>query len=198
MPKKKKGTFIVFYGVNNLGKSTQALMLVDQLKKDGKMAEYLKYPVYDLEPSGPIINSYLREGNPYNLTPTEVQTLYAFNRTQYEPQLVDKLIAGVTIVAEDYTGTGIAWGTGLGVHPELLRIINSHLIVEDVGLLFTGSRFAAGKEDNHVHEQDDDLTEKVDIIHKRLAKERGWHIIEANRSRMSIHEEIVQIVSKKT
>ena len=84
------------------------------------------------------------------------------------------------------------------MHPELLREINSHLIVEDIPLLFTGTRFAAGIEHNHVHEQDDGLAEKVNIIHKRLAKERGWHIIEANRSRMTIHEEILSIVKKHT
>ena len=42
------GKFIVIYGVNNLGKTTQANMLVQKLKASGLKAEYLKYPIYDL------------------------------------------------------------------------------------------------------------------------------------------------------
>ena len=41
-----RGKFIVLYGINNLGKTTQAKMLVDKLKLHGLEAEYLKYPVY--------------------------------------------------------------------------------------------------------------------------------------------------------
>jgi len=48
------GKFIVLYGINNLGKTTQTRILVDKLKLHGLKAEYLKYPVYDLAPSGPI------------------------------------------------------------------------------------------------------------------------------------------------
>ena len=50
--------------MNNLGKTTVVKSLIDFLKSERKDAIYLKYPVYDLEPNGPRINRYLREGNP--------------------------------------------------------------------------------------------------------------------------------------
>src|SRR3989344_7041055 len=108
--KNKIGKFIVIYGINNLGKSTQAKILVEKLGQEGFSAEYLKYTIYDLKPSGPIINDYLREGNRDNLSPREIQILYTMNRYQFESRLKDKLSQGVNIVAEDYTGTGLAWG----------------------------------------------------------------------------------------
>ena len=53
------GKFIVFYGINSLGKSTQAEILIDRLEKNGRKAEYLKYPVYELQ-TGKEINKVLR------------------------------------------------------------------------------------------------------------------------------------------
>ena len=57
-----RGKFITFYGINNIGKSTHARILYDRLKELGYDPIYLKYPVYDMEPSGPYLNKILREG----------------------------------------------------------------------------------------------------------------------------------------
>lgn len=126
------GKLIVLYGINNLGKSTQAKLLVEKLKTEGLKAEYLKYPIYNLSPSGEILNDYLREGNFYDLHSREAQIIYALNRTQYQDILIKKLEAGIHVVAEDYKGTGIAWGLGAGVSEVFLKSINSHLIDEDL------------------------------------------------------------------
>jgi len=184
----KKGKFIVLYGINNLGKSTQAKLLVQRLNKEGETAEYLKYPIYDLSPSGIILNSYLRQNNPYNLTPKEAQVIYCLNRTQYEKELTDKLKEGIHVVAEDYKGTGIAWGIGANVNGDFLKSINSHLLNEDMSFLFDGERFLDSKETNHKHETDDTLTNKVRKSHLDLAQEYGWIKINANRTINEIHE----------
>lgn len=192
----KKGKLIVLYGINNLGKSTQAKLLVEKLKQGGQLAEYLKYGIYDLEPSGPILDAYLRQGNPYNLTPREFQLVHVLNRTQYQPVLLEKLGQGINIVAEDYIGTGLAWGMGAGVDENFLKQINTHLIKEDLAFLFQGQRFSDGIEAVHKHEQDDELTEKVRLAHEKLADEFGWIRINANRSIEEIGQEIWEQVKK--
>jgi len=174
------GKLIVLYGINNLGKSTQAKLLVERLNQEGLKAEYLKYPIYDLNPSGEILNDYLREGNFYNLSPKEAQIIYALNRTQYQSELIKKLEAGIHIVAEDYTGTGIAWGIGAGVSEIFLRSINSHLIPEDLVFLFDGERFMQAMEKTHKHETNNDLTNKVRWAHLKLKEESGWIKVNAN------------------
>ena len=189
----KKGKFIVLYGINNLGKTTQAKLLVASLNKEGNKAEYLKYPIYDLEPSGPILNNYLRGGNIYNLSRRDVQFIYALNRTQYENELKNKLDRGINIVAEDYTGTGKAWGIGTGVDENFLNDINAHLLKEDLGMLFDGERFTDSIEKNHKHESDNVLMEKVRAVHLYLAKKYKWQKINAN----SPIEEIREIVWDK-
>lgn len=193
-----KGIFIVLHGINNLGKTTQAKLLVEKLKENGYEAEYMKYPVYDLEPSGKILNNYLREGNKYNLSPREIQTVYALNRTQYEPELKRKLDSGINIIAEDYTGTGICWGIGAGVAEDYLKLINSHLLKEDLDFLFDGTRFTESTEQGHKHETDNQLLEKVRQTHLRIAEEFGWKKINANLTIPQIHailwEEIKKII----
>ena len=187
-----RGTFIVLYGINNLGKTTQAKKLVDRLNAEGKKAVYLKYPIYDLAPSGHLLNSYLREGNPYQLCAREAQLLYVLNRTQYESTLQSLLDSGTHVIAEDYTGTGICWGIGAGVDELFMDTINNHLLGEDVSFLFEGNRFTEATEQSHKHETNDSLIEKVADVHKKRGRVHNWIPIQANESIETIHEELWQ------
>lgn len=187
---KNKGKFIVLYGINNLGKTTQAEKLVEKLKNEGKEAEYLKYPIYKIKASGEILNNYLRGKNEHNLTPKEAQIIYAINRSQYEKILLEKLESGINIIAEDYVGTGIAWGIGAGVNEQFLKKINSHLLKEDLGFLFDGKRFIESIEESHKHETNENLMNKVRDIHLKLAEEFDWVKINVNLSIEEIHKEL--------
>lgn len=205
----KRGKLIVIYGINNLGKTTQAELLAERISRDIGGAIYLKYPLYDLEPSGPIINAYLRpnkfpgvlpEDMP-KLSPREFQILQILNRTQFQPTLERWLEKGDYVVAEDYKGTGIAWGMGAGVNKDFQVMLNLYLTAEDIIFLFDGKRFDDGRERGHTHEEDDKLTEKVRLAHLELAKDFDWRIVRANRPDLSkeesirvIHEEIWDIV----
>ncbi|MDP3953933.1 MAG: hypothetical protein Q8Q06_00770 [bacterium] len=189
-----KGKFITIYGINGIGKTTQTTTLHSRI---GGLL--IKYPIYDLAPSGPILNAYLRKGNPYKLTPREAQMFYAMNRTQYEPRLIQSINENHAkyIIAEDYTGTGIAWGIGTGVDKKFLLEINSHLLKEDISIVMIGERFETGVEKDHKHEKNLELTRRVNDIHLELAKEFGWHIINANQSKEKVHKDIWEIVSKE-
>ena len=186
----KRGKLIVFYGINNLGKSTQAKLLVARLNSEGKSAQYIKYPVYDLKPSGPIINAYLREGNPYKLAAREAQILYAYNRMHFEPKLIESWENGTHVITEDYWGTGVAWGVGAGVDLDFLLMINKPFQWEDLALLFVGKRFDSGKEKGHLHEDDDAFMEKVRKTHDNLGERFGWKNIHANGTIEQIAQDI--------
>jgi len=189
-----KAKLIVLYGINNTGKTTQAKLLVEKLKTEKRQAEYLKYGIYDLQPSGDVLNSYLREGNPDNLSAREFQLLHVLNRTQYQPTLEKKLDQGINIVAEDYIGTGIAWGMGSGVDKDFLIKINSHLRQADIVILLDGQRYKQAVEKNHQHETDDELNDKVRQTHLELSKDFGWHVVDANQSVEQVQEDIWGVV----
>jgi len=190
----KKGKLIVFYGTNNLGKSTQAKILVDKLNSLNFPTEYLKYPLYDLAPSGELINNYLRNNNPHQLTAREAQIIYTLNRTQYQNEIIKKLENGINIIAEDYTGTGIAWGSGAGIDQNFLEEINKHLIKEDLAILFDGERFKNSIESNHKHEEDEEFSKRVRQIHLELGKKFNWIKINANLTIEEISQQILSII----
>ncbi len=189
-----QGKFIVFYGINNLGKTTQAKMLADYLNKKNIKAEYLKYAIYDLEPAGKLINEYLRGGNPNNFSPREFQLLQYINKVNFENILKEKLNKGISVIAEDYSGTSIAWGAGAGVDRALLEYLYSFIYKEDLAILFDGERFTDSIEKNHKHENDGALTARVRQVHLELAKKYHWKKINANQPIEKVRKDILRIV----
>lgn len=169
-----KGKFITIYGINNIGKSTHAKILVENLEKAGHKAKYFKYPIYDLEPSGPIINKILRSEGSQKISEQELQLWFVLNRYQFEPELKKWLDEGYVVIAEDYTGTGLAWGTAKGLSLEWLETVNKFLVQEDFAILFEGQRNLEAKEDNHVHESDEDLVDKCREVLSKLADKYSW------------------------
>ena len=190
----KSGKLIVIYGSNNLGKTTQAKLLVEKLNQQGYKAEYLKYPIYDCKPTGPQINQILRGGKSQKISELELQGLYAQNRRDFQPQLKKKLKQGINIVAEDYIGTGLAWGVTKGADLTALEKQNQDLIKEDITILLDGRRFLDGKEKNHLHEQSDDWMTKNRQVHLDLAKKYNWQIVNANQTVEKVTQDIWQKV----
>lgn len=192
-----QGRFITLYGINNIGKSTQAKLLVERLKKEGKKAVYLKYPIYDLEPTGPKLNSILRSKE-QTVSEEELQLLFVQNRIDFEPQLLRYLEDGYYVVAEDYIGTGIAWGASKGADLQWLEAINAPLLHEDLPIYMKGKRFLQAKEDVHIHETNDELIKRCEETFDLLAKKLSWNLVQATGSLEEVAENIWQIVVDKT
>ena len=192
---EKAGKLIVIYGGNNIGKTTQAKQLVEWLKEQGHDSEYLKYPIYD-SPTGKRINGILREHKEKNISEQEFQELYYENRKEFEPQLRKLLNQGKIVVAEDYIGTSLAWGSAKGAEYEYLKKLNSDLVQEDLCILMNGKRFLEGKEQGHIHEENEQLREKMRERHAEIGKELGWQEVNANQGKEKVFEEIKKIVEK--
>lgn len=170
----RKGLFIAIYGVNNIGKSTHARLLVKKIRAAGRECEYLKYPIYDLEPTGPEINRILRSGGSQKVSEEHLQTLFMQNRRDFEPKLRQMLDDGKVVVAEDYVGTAIAWGTAKGLTLPYMEKLNGGLLKEDLSLLIHGKRDVRARENGHIHENNDELMEKVANNLDELGKKYGW------------------------
>lgn len=171
-----RGKFITFYGINNIGKSTHARILVDRLKKEGYDPVYIKYPIYDLEPTGPYLNKILRDGT-QAVSEEELQLWFTINRHQFEAELKKLLAEGKTVIAEDYIGTGLAWGMTKGCDEEWLEQINRYLLRADMAILIDGERTKQAIEKGHIHETNDHLMQKARKSHMHLAKRYAWYVI---------------------
>lgn len=193
-----RGKFIVIYAANNLGKSKQLDLLEKTWCQMGREYVRIKYPRYHT-PTGKIINRELR-GLPeerLNLTDLELQTIYAQDRREYEPALLEMLKQG-DVFAEDYLGTGIAWGLTKGVSGSYLYEINSDLLVPDISILLDGERFSSGIEKGHRFEDGKEGEwERNREIHRELAAEFGWEIVNANQSPENVHDEVLRVIAKK-
>lgn len=171
-----RGKFLVMYGSNNSGKSAQVDLMSDWLKEQGKEVVTLKYPIYATE-TGKLINSALREGA--DISNSDLQWIFAEDRSYYEPTLVEMLDSGLWVLSEDYVVTGLAWGLTMGVDREFLNKVNKGLLVPDWSMLIDNeNRFTSGIEHHHRHEGAGDETwERNRLIHLDLAREFGLEVI---------------------
>ena len=192
-----RGKMITLYGINGIGKTTQVELLVQFLKSQGKQASRLKYPVYDLEPEGPFIYQYLRDADfrsENELSTEALQQKYADNRKRYELELKRRLAQGEWIVAEDYTGTGIAWGLTWGADLEYLEAINQDLYQPDLNILMHGARFDTAIEVGHRNETAEDRIKICKNFHLLLGERYHWQQVNANQSIGQVAEDIIQII----
>ncbi len=192
----KKGKFIVIYGANNLGKTTQVKLLQKTLEDKGIKVKLVKYPVYDLAPTGPKINAVLRKG--LKMDEEKLQKLYVQNRRDFEPTLKSFLNQGFWVIAEDYVDTGIAWGLVRGVSLEKLERINKGLLPEDLSILIFGKRFKDGVEASHRNESDDQIWQTAQDKHLFLAAKYGWKKINANQTIEKVHKDILKNIEKNS
>lgn len=194
----KRGKLITFYGINNIGKSTQCKILIENLKKRGYDAVYLKYPVYSIEPSGLFINKTLRnsEGNEQKISEDELQMWFTINRYQFEPELKRLLSEGKIVIAEDYVASGLAWGSAKGASLDWLIEMNKYLVKEDFTIYLKGRRNIQAKETNHLHESNDELMETCQFIFDNLALKFNWTKVNVKNSIGETADDIWKEISK--
>ena len=184
------GILFTMMGVTNIGKTTQQELLEKRLLDEGFTISKVKYPRYDLLPTGPRINAYLRGGNPENLSAQEFQVLNVKNKFDFEPELLKLIDEYDIVIAEMYSGTGIAYGMGDGLDKDWFVKQYENLKGPDVAVLLDGKRFLESREANHSYENDDVKTEKIRLAHIELAKDFGWNIVNANQNLDTVHEDI--------
>lgn len=191
-----KGKFITLYGINNIGKSTQAQVLTEKLISEGYDAEFLKYPNYSVSPSGQFLDSLLRGHGDQKISEDELQLWFVLNRYQFQNEVLAKLEAGKVLVVEDYVGTGIAWGMAKGLERSWLEAVNTGLLKEDLAIYLYGQRHLGAKEVSHIHEQNDELVERCRVIHDKLARRYKWKKIQICGGISDIAAIIWNVVSK--
>lgn len=203
------GKLIVIYGANNLGKSVQTRLLANHLQEEKHDILVVKYPVYKLNPTGPKINKILRDpkDKDRNIKEVDLQKLFIQNRFDFQPVIKRLLAAGIYIIAEDYLGTGIAWGVtnqitkeNVPEHNKLKLIhqfiaMNEGLLTPDMSILLDGDRFKSGIEKKHRNEDRGDYVWNLNReIYQILAKKLHWEIVNANQTIKNVHRDIWSIV----
>lgn len=187
-----RGRLIVFEGLDQSGKQTQALRLRQALEADGLVVVSFDFPDYQT-PIGREIGAALRHERAF--PPDCLQLLYVANRCEHRPAIESALAAGQWVVCDRWLASSIAYGEAQGLDPDWLQLIQRVLPQPDVTLLLDLAPEVAAQrkqEQRDAFEQDLGLLARVHASYLRqAARAPGWHVVDAARDRDDVTRDVL-------
>ena len=187
------GILIVFEGLDQSGKETQARLLRQWFERSGRHVEALAFPDYNT-PIGQEIRTALHGGREYG--PDTIQMLQIANRHQWKPQIERWLAEGRVVVSDRYAASSVAYGEAQGLDPDWLTSAQMYLPKAHVTVLLdiAPETAAARKAQNRdAYERDLAMLARVRVSYLRQAKQPGWVAVNASRP---IHAGAADVVTQ--
>lgn len=99
-----KGKFIVIEGTDGSGKATQAKLLAQALRQQGKKVQTIAFPQYGQKSAG-AVEAYLNGvyGTPREVGPYVISILYGVDRAAARKKIFDWLRQGNTVIADRFS-----------------------------------------------------------------------------------------------
>ena len=213
MSTTRRGLFLTFEGPDGSGKSTQARLLAERLRAEGRQV------LETVEPGGTPIGQQIRRilldpANQELRATTELLLMFAARAQNVEQWILPALEEGKIVVCDRFTDSSIAYqgeGRGLGWKTVLdLDRIACHGLAPDLTLCIdidtrTGlarahsrNRTEAGKKESRIDEQSVDFHEKARAAYHELARrEPGrFRLINGNAAPEEIAARVWETVSQ--
>src|SRR6202158_4272248 len=108
------GIQIVFEVLDQSGKQTQAELLRDRLKADGRKARLVSFPDYGTSIGEEIARAL---AGARDSAPDVMQLLSVANRYERKPDLQRWLDGGLILVCDRYMASSVAYGEATGLDP---------------------------------------------------------------------------------
>src|SRR5436309_3197313 len=191
------GHLIVFEGLDQSGKQTQAELLRDRLKQEGRKARLVSFPDYGTS-IGEEIARALQGERDYG--PDVMQLLYIANRYERKPDLQRWLEGGLILVCDRYVASSIAYGEAQGLSGAWLATIQSFLppasvtIVLDIAPETSVARKAV---DRDRYERDLALQTRVRASYLAQAAAGGWTVLDGERAKTVIAADVFNAVASQ-
>ena len=188
---------IAFEGLDQSGKQTQAELLRDRLKQDGRKARLVSFPDYGTS-IGEEIARALQVERDYGAD--VMQLLYVANRYERKPALQRWLDGGLVLVADRYVASTIAYGEAQGLDPAWLTDIQRYLPPATLTIMLdiapdTSVRRKAVDRDRY--ERDLAMQHSVRDSYRRQAAEGGWIVVDGERSTEAIAADVLTAVARR-
>ena len=187
-----RGAFIVLEGLDRSGKSTQASMLCETLKAQGRKVLLWKYPARETY-LGKTIDGYLK--NSLTLPDETIHLLFSANRWETVDTLLSELNQGTDIICDRYAYSGIAYSAAKGLDFEWCRNPDRGLPQPDLVLYLRVSAEVARQRGGYGEEryEKEEFQAKVGEQFMRLAGAEGerWKVVNADRDSGSIASELI-------
>jgi len=185
---------IVFEGLDQSGKQTQAEMLRDRLKEDGHKARLVSFPDYGTS-IGEEIARALQGEREYDAD--VMQLLYIANRYERRPDLQRWIAGGLILVCDRYVASSIAYGEAQGLDPAWLAEVQKFLPPPSVTIMLDISPQTAVQRkavDRDRYERDLALLARVRDSYKRQAAAGGWVVLDGERNKQALSSEVYSTV----
>jgi dTMP kinase len=188
------GKLIVFEGLDQSGKQTQAEMLRDRLKEEGRKARLVSFPDYGTS-IGEEIARALQGERDYG--PDVMQLLYVANRYERRPDLERWLEGGLILVADRFTASSIAYGEAQGLDAHWLNDMQKFLPVPALTILLDIAPETAVKRkavDRDRYERDLAMQHRVRESYERQARQADWVTLDGERGKDEIAADVMRAV----
>jgi dTMP kinase len=193
------GLLIAFEGLDQSGKQTQAEMLRDHLKHEGRKARLVSFPYYGTS-IGEEIARALQGERDYG--PDVMQLLYIANRYERKADLQRWLDGGLILVCDRYVASSIAYGEAQGLSGAWLATIQSFLpppsltIVLDIA---PETAVARKTVDRDRYERDLSLQTRVrqSYLAQASSSTGGWVVLDGERTKEVIAADVFSAVASR-
>jgi len=191
------GCIIVFEGLDQSGKQTQAELLRDRLKLEGHKARLVSFPDYGTS-IGEEVARALQGERDYG--PEVMQLLYIANRYERKPDLLRWIGGGLMLVCDRYTASSVAYGEALGLDPAWLVEMQKFLPPPGLTILLDIAPETAVRRksvDRDRYESDLAMQGRVRESYHRQASAGDWIVIDGERSKDAIAAEVFTAVASR-
>jgi dTMP kinase len=191
------GLLVAFEGLDQSGKQTQAELLRDRLKEQGHKSRLVSFPDYGTSIGEEIARALAGERE---YGPDVMQLLYVANRYERKDDLRRWLDGGLILVCDRYTASSVAYGEAFGLDPSWLTDMQKFLpppaltIMLDIAPDTAAQRKAV---DRDRYERDLALLGRVRDSYRRQAAAEGWLVLDGERSKDLIADEVFSAVGSR-
>jgi dTMP kinase len=186
------GHLIAFEGLDQSGKQTQAELLRDFLKQQGRKARLVSFPDYGTSIGEEIARAL---SNERDYGPDVMQLLYVANRYEKKSDLERWIEGGLILVSDRYTASSVAYGEALGLDPAWLTDMQKFLPQATLTILLDIAPETAVKRksvDRDRYERDLAMQARVRESYHRQAQEQHWVVLDGERTKDAIAADVVE------
>ena len=192
----RKGKIIVIEGLDKAGKRTQSRLLIDDLKLLGKICVIMDFPDYATH-IGAEIKAFLDGKRDY---PTELMhILLSANRWEKKKEIDSMMDNGTVLILNRYYQSNLVYGMSNGLNINWLLNLDKGLPKEDLVIVLEvnpKTSYQRAVEHLDAFEKDQKLLADVHKNYRKLARQFKWKIINGERNKDEVHQDIMKLVKK--
>jgi dTMP kinase len=190
---KKRGAFICIEGLDASGKTTQARLLVEELRRRGFEAEYTTEP--SRGKIGEFIRTYILQRD--KRVPSVVEALlFAVDRADHVERKIKPALQGKIVISDRYVYSSLAYQGAAGLDLKWIEEINRLAIPPDLAIYIDVPPEVVVKRIKRKKSVMERLRvqEKVREVYMKFVKEGRLTLINGNRPVEEVAKDILAVV----